>query len=126
MNKINQTEIHTTLTLPVPPSANIYWRVNRRTGSIYVSPEGKAYKTEAGWLARAAGIEPITDGEIAVSLTWFRKYKRGDTDNRFKVMFDALNKIAWRDDSQIAEMHVFRRMDRLCEPRMEIEVWALE
>lgn len=54
-----------TITLPMPVSANRYWRTFR--GRMVVSAEAKAYKEQAGWLARAAGAELLT-GDVALTV----------------------------------------------------------
>ena len=109
------------ITLPTPPSANRYWRNAR--GRTYVSKEAKTYKTTVGWIARTVIDEPLTDN-VAVALRWYRPAKRGDLDNIIKVTLDALNKIAYVDDSQIVELHAYRYDDK-DNPRMEVEIQRL-
>lgn len=108
-------------TLSVPPSANRYWRVYN--GHPTLSAAAKEYKATAGWYALAQGVE-VLNGTVGVSLTVYRKYKRGDTDNYLKICLDALNGIAWNDDSQVAEIHLYRKDDKQ-NPRVEIEVWEI-
>ena len=107
-----------TITLPIPPSANRYWRTFR--GRTVVSAEAKAYKEAAAWMAKAAGAE-IIDGGVAVTMRVYRPAKRGDTDNFLKVTLDSLNGIAYSDDSQIVEIHAYRYDDK-ANPRVEVEV----
>lgn len=109
------------LTLPTPPSANRYWRTYRNR--VTISDEAKTYKTAVGWMARTAIDEPLT-GDVSITLRWFRQAKRGDLDNRTKVMLDALNGIAYSDDSQVAEIHAYRYDDK-DNPRMEVEITTL-
>lgn len=108
------------LILPYPPSANRYWRtVNSRT---YVSEEAKAYKSECGWTARsqsAAGM-PFA-GPVRLTMRFYRPRKAGDLDNRLKVALDALNGIAFVDDAQVIELHVYRYDDK-ANPRVEVEI----
>ena len=66
------------ITLPVPPSANRYWRNFR--GRMVVSAEARAYKEQAAWIAKAAGMEPVA-GDVSVTLRVYRQAKRGDLDN---------------------------------------------
>ena len=106
------------LTLPTPPSANRYWRTYRNR--VTVSNEAKTYKTAVGWIARTAIDEPL-QGDLSVTLRIYRKAKRGDLDNYSKVGLDALNGIAYLDDSQITELHAYRFDDK-DNPRMEVEI----
>lgn len=101
-------------TLPVPPSANNYWRVyNNR---IVVTDEAKAYKQEIGLLLRSC--IPL-EGDVSVNFTVFRPRHKGDLDNYNKVMFDALQGLAYYNDSQIVEIHSYRKDDKE-NPRVEI------
>lgn len=93
--------------LPIPPSANRYWRNVR--GNMVVSSEAKHYKHSAGWLAKAAGVrEPLT-GPVAVMIGYYRPERRGDLDNRLKCLLDALNGIAYTDDSQVVAIISYRQ-----------------
>ena len=65
-------------------------------------------------------FEPLT-GPVTLTVTWFRKIRRGDLDNRLKVLLDALNGVLYVDDDQVVEIHAFRKDDRL-NPRVEVEV----
>jgi Holliday junction resolvase RusA-like endonuclease len=106
-------------TLPVPPSANRYWRVaNNR---IIVSPEASSYKQQV--FLQLRNYEPLR-GDVAVNFTVFRPMKRGDLDNFTKVMFDALKGLVWLDDSQVVEIHSFRADDKQY-PRVEFLVYEV-
>lgn len=98
--------VTTRLELPYPVSANRYWRtvVNKKTlrAMTFVSDEAKSFKSEVGWLAKAAGIRNPTDKPIALSITLVPK--NGvcmDLDNALKVTIDALKGVAYVDDSQV-------------------------
>jgi Holliday junction resolvase RusA-like endonuclease len=68
-------------TLPVPPSANRYWKIwNNR---IVVTPEAKAYKQTIFY--KLHDYEPLR-GNVGVNYTVFRPAKRGDLDNYTKIM----------------------------------------
>lgn len=107
-----------TLTLPYPPSGNRYWR--HAKGRTYLSAEARAYRAA---VARVAPTLPL-DGPVSVTLTVYRPRKAGDLDNTFKVLLDALNGLAWHDDSQIEELHGYRHDDKDA-PRVEVEVKRL-
>ena len=107
-------------TLPVPPSANRYWRVaNNR---IIVSEEAAAYKREIYLQLRE--VDPLRN-DVAVNFTVFRPYRRGDLDNFTKVMFDALKGLAWLDDSQVVEIHSYREDDKE-NPRVDFLVYEVQ
>ena len=106
------------LTLPYPPSANRYYRVYQ--GIARRSREAIDYKAEVAWLARQAGVEPL-EGDVVLTMHIYRPRRAGDLDNRIKVTVDALNGIAYSDDSQIVELHAFRHDDR-ARPRVEVAV----
>lgn len=110
------------LTLPYPPSANRYWRTWRNR--VVLSRDAREYKEQAWWEAKAQGVEPLA-GEVAVTIHIYRPIKRGDLDNRLKVVIDALNGVAYGDDKQIIELHAFRHDDKQ-NPRVEIEVTSQE
>lgn len=113
-----------TLTLPWPISANRYWIsfYAPKLKRVCVGPtsEAKAYKTEVGWRAKAAGIRQPLAGPIEVTLQlfphlpkdWAKRAKNDplwwdltvmsiDLDNAQKVLWDALKNIAFTDDRMI-------------------------
>lgn len=107
-------------TLPVPPSANRYWKIyNNR---IVVTEEARAYKETIRLLL--AQCVPLK-GDVCVNFTVFRPAHRGDLDNYNKVMFDALQGIAYDNDNQIVEIHSFREDDK-DNPRVEFYVYKRE
>lgn len=89
----------------------------------YTPPKTRAKETEIGWLAKATGCSPIC-GPCALSVritveppkSWTRKRRadaynqmifptsKPDLDNCVKLICDALNGVAWLDDSQIIQM----------------------
>jgi len=108
--------------LPVPPSANRYWRTWR--GRTVISTEAKGYKAAAKLLAHQQGARPIT-GDVKLTITWFRARKSGDVDNRVKVLADCLQGIAYHDDKQIAELHIRRHDTDSRHPRIDVVVQPL-
>lgn len=105
--------------LPVPPSANRYWRIFHNR--IVVTDEARAYKQEVFYRLREC--EPLR-GDVAVNFTVFRPAKRGDLDNYTKIMFDALNGVVWLDDMQVVEIHSFRE-DDVKNPRVNVLVYEV-
>lgn len=110
------------LIIPEPPSANRYWRHTARGGRAitYKSAKAKQYQSEVRTRAMLAGLQPL-NGPVEVHLVWYRKARRGDLDNRLKVIFDALQGAAYVDDSQIVAITARREEDKN-NPRVEIVV----
>jgi crossover junction endodeoxyribonuclease RusA len=110
-----------TFTLPLPPSANRYWAVWRNRAVL--TPEARAYKRDAGREARLQGVQPLL-GRVGVRLHIYRRQKSGDLDNFAKVTLDAMNGVAWNDDGQLVELHLYRR-DDAGNPRVEVAIWSV-
>ncbi|MDE2104093.1 MAG: RusA family crossover junction endodeoxyribonuclease [Patescibacteria group bacterium] len=117
------------LVLPVPVSANSYWRsrvvqaAGRKPMAVtYLSAQAKAYKA----LVKKIGehCEPFR-GPVRLTARVFRARRAGDLGNAEKVTSDALAGVAFIDDAQIVEHHWYQDLDR-DNPRVEIEVVALE
>lgn len=111
--------------LPLPPSANRYWKpVLRRKGSrvwaeLVLSPEARRYKNgvQVQWRNR---VRPIS-GPVELRLEVHFANGRSDLSNRVKVLEDALNGIAYFDDRQVQELHVVRG-ENADEPFVEVSV----
>lgn len=117
------------LVLPVPVSANSYWRsrVVQATGRnpmavVYLSAQAKAYKAVVKKIG--ANCEPLR-GPVRLTARVFRARRAGDLGNAEKVTSDALAGVAFIDDAQIVEHHWYQDLDR-DNPRVEIEVVAME
>lgn len=106
------------LYLPEPPSANRYWRNWR--GRMVVSAEARAYKARVWAEAVRCKHRPMS-GPVRVTLFWRRKAKRGDLDNRIKVVLDAIKGTLYDDDKQVVEIHA-RRMDLPENPGLTVTV----
>ncbi len=78
---------------------------------MHISAEAKAYKEAVSMLASRYkhGTEcAFPSGDLSVSVLWHRSAKRGDLDNRLKVLNDALQGSIFRKDSQVAEIFAQR------------------
>ena len=98
-----------TITLPLPISANVYWRHTTVRGKpmIYVSQEAQTYRELVGWRCLEANIGPF-HGSLKMTIQAYICDVRRDTDNVVKVLFDAMQGHAYDDDNQIVEYHVYR------------------
>ena len=86
------------------------------------STEAREYQENAATLAIMQRIPLIAKPtEVCVVVHWYREALRGDLDKRFSIMLDALQGIAYENDSQIGEIHAYRDLDRE-NPRMEVIV----
>ena len=108
------------LCVPVPPSANRYWR--NFNGVTVVSQEARDYKDAVRMLC--GQVSPF-EGEVAVSLTVYRARKAGDLDNYLKVLLDALKGVLYHDDSAITEIQAFREDDKIS-PRVMVTAWEVK
>lgn len=106
------------VTLPLPPSANRYWRMGRN--KIYLSDEAVAYKLQVANIFQHLDVKPI-EGDIEIVMTVYRKQRSGDLDNKIKVLLDAMQGLAYHDDKQIVAILAYRRDDR-ANPR--VNVWV--
>ena len=111
------------LILPMPPSANRYWRhmaVNGRA-QTFVSQEAKTYKRE---VAEAASLHVLIESEVEVSVKVFRAQRSGDLDNRLKCLLDALQGVVYRKDSQVQKI-IAERFEDKHHPRVEVSITVL-
>lgn len=108
------------LILDLPPTDNELYRISGR--GMYMTKVGKQWKIDAGWRAKEAKVkyteEPVVIGEIHIYL----KHDR-DCPGGLKLLFDSLEGILYKNDSQIIQFGpVFKHKDRES-PRMEIEIY---
>ena len=61
---------------------------------------------------------------MVASVVVYRARRAGDLDNSLKVLLDALNGIAFEDDSQVVEIHA-RREEDPANPRVEVQIEPL-
>jgi crossover junction endodeoxyribonuclease RusA len=106
------------ITLPYPPSSNRYWRWVKT--HFTRSAEAKKYIEYVGWEFQSRDLHPV-QGEISVTMHLFRPAKRGDLDNRIKIVLDAMQGFAYINDNQIREIHAVLHDDK-AHPRLEVEV----
>lgn len=105
---------------PIPqPRPRVY-----ANGGVGKDPRVTRQKQATVMAARRARVQALT-GPVAVSLRYYRATaRRCDWDNLAKLTCDALNGVAWGDDSQIAHAQVTVSVDRE-RPRTEVRIEAL-
>lgn len=121
---------------PYPPSSNILYRLgtagqgSKGRAMIFKTKEHRDYLAAMGNAVRVAQLrDPLLDalpffGAVKFTYRLFRPRKAGDLDNPLKALFDSLNGVAWRDDSQVVELHGYRFDDK-DDPRVELEIEAV-
>lgn len=109
------------ITIPGRPVPKARPRLGMRgkTAYIYTPPKTKEYEELVGWTAKAAGCRPI-EGPVEVEL-WCYTKGRADVDNLSKSILDGLNGVAFDDDSQVVDLHVYKRKVKTDE-RVEIMI----
>lgn len=108
----------------------------------YTPAETQAYESRIKTAYLLAG--QMMQGPVKISITAYYKIpksaskakrhtmlngeilpqKKPDVDNVAKIVLDALNQVAYQDDKQVAELHVYRYYSDT--PRVEIEIEEME
>jgi crossover junction endodeoxyribonuclease RusA len=111
------------LELPMPPSANVYWRYDK--GRVHLSKEAKVFR-EAVRLAWVLSGQKSLSGRLGVhGYLWFLTV-RGDVDNRAKATLDALQHAGvYADDKQVNYV-CFERMGKVRPAKLLVEAWEMD
>lgn len=127
-------------TVPGEPVGKGRPRVVRRGGftQTYTPEKTASYENLVKLEFQRQGGRMLKDGPVYMSITaWYgipksvskrkreamiggliRPTKKPDCDNVAKIIADALNGLAWHDDSQVVSLHVAKRYGE--EPRVEV------
>ncbi len=93
----------------IPPSVNGIW-INKPNGR-YKSPKGKQFEKLANLEIKNQYKGKPINNQLKISINLFFKDKRKrDIDNYNKGILDAMTGIIYQDDSQIEELHVFKKI----------------
>ena len=98
-----------------------------KTGGGYQTARVKAWQNTVAWQAKQAmvGREPI-EGNIAVRMIFtLGNNRRVDIDNLSKGTLDAMREIVFRDDCQITNLHVVKRVGGSAGVFIEVEPGGL-
>lgn len=95
-----------------------------RMPRLRLTVDARAYKETVAWTAKMSYKGKPLDCPLKASVWYyFKDRRRRDIDND-KLTFDALNGIIWEDDSQIQELHLYKRLDKTT-PHTEIIIEKL-
>ena len=111
------------MTLPLPPSANRYWR---HVGSrVLLSKEAREYRQAVSMLAMGVmgRRKPVT-GRYRLEIDVYRDL-RGDLANHEKQLHDALEGTVMVNDRDCWELVMRRHLDRK-NPRVEVMIEPIE
>lgn len=112
-------------TLPGPP---LPWARARHRGKQYFTPKAmRLYQRRLQTEALREGVQ-LLSGPVEIEVTAYiasRKeaylYGSGDLDNFLKQAKDSLIRIAYRDDCQVVDAVVRKRVDQMY-PRLEVKL----
>ena len=103
--------------LPEPPSANRWWRNVR--GRMVLSREARAYKQRIQNAALLVQCPKVAAPHpVRLRIVWHRGRKSGDLDKRIGIALDALQGIAYDNDSQIVAIDAERMESDSLGPRL--------
>ena len=134
-------------TVPGPPTPKARARVVYREGAgaygAFTPEKTRVAEDEVGYVAKSHGVE-LLDGAVKLTVrayipiprSWslrktnlavegkLRPTTKPDVDNIGKMISDALNHIAYRDDSQIVESRISKWYST--QPRTEVTIEEVE
>lgn len=98
------------ITVPGAPVAKGRPRFGR--GRVYTPPETVAHERKVRFYAVNERIQKTDGGACLIASFFLPDRRRGnDWDNLGKLIADACNGLAYSDDSQIVEAHIYRFLD---------------
>ncbi len=100
----------------------MYHREKRR---VRLTDEARAWKEMTTLTARLQMEGATLSGAVGIEVHYFFPTRRGDLDNRFKALQDALNGVVWEDDQQIVEIHAYKHFAGKEEPHVDLKVWEI-
>jgi Holliday junction resolvase RusA-like endonuclease len=119
-------------TVPGKPVPKQSFKVSIKNGSVqgHTPARVKKYQQEVHY----AAIEKLNEigYHIEIGMSYFLWYtfympdnRRVDNDNLAKGTNDALNGVIWKDDTEIGDMFLQKRIDK-GNPRVEARIWVYD
>lgn len=72
--------------------------------------------------SKAHGSKPVWEGEVRVVIAlYFADARRRDCDGPIKSLLDAMNKLCYKDDTQVSTILIQKKIDRE-DPRSEVSI----
>jgi len=90
-----------------------------KNGVWYTPTATKKYESRVAIYARLARVRPIAGSVWCILDVYLPDRRRRDVDNICKSVLDALNGVAWQDDTQVARLTVTKKIDSV-DPRVEV------
>ena len=116
------------LTLPMPPSANAYWRSICINGQprVLTSKAARLYKKDvtSSVVAQVNGFPEMLEGDLHFDAVYY--LNRGDGHNRDKVLMDALEGLAYENDRQIVKWTGRKVKVKRAEQRVRVVIQGVE
>jgi Holliday junction resolvase RusA-like endonuclease len=103
-------------------------RFNKKTGRVYTPNATKVHQDNLAAAATAAAGPFTADGEWAYGIRavfYVQTYQRKDVDNLLKAVLDAMNRLVFKDDSQVKEVMGWSVLDTI-NPRTEFVVYRTD
>lgn len=109
----------------IPGRPQNWERARTVNGRHYTSDKSRAYRRHVHACAAAQGVRAFGAHErlgVDITVTYATRHAR-DIDNAAKMVLDALNGVAWADDSQVDDLRVRRVAGDV---GVRVRVYALE
>lgn len=102
---------------PIPKQSFRY----SHTGG-YTDPRVTAWQSSIQYHAEKEGVTLATKPVKVILLFLLKDRRRRDLDNLSKAVLDALNGVAWKDDTQVVDLHILKAVSKTPGVWIEIEV----
>jgi Holliday junction resolvase RusA-like endonuclease len=102
------------------------------SGRVYTPERTQQFETTLRWLLRQATLKqgcviPVLAGDVALELDFWVARRDSDADNYAKAVMDAGNKILYKDDRQVSDMHA--RLHKIAtgiSPHIDLVAWEVD
>lgn len=111
-----------TVTLEYPPKGtnHMYTRTAR---GVHLDSDVDAWRVRQGFALRDVPAEALFTREVEMVIAVYRPSKRGDIDNRLKLILDVLQGVAYTNDALVRRLTV-DNLRAPKAPRVEVSWWG--